>query len=376
MDDNDELLHFYDIQGESLYTNPPDPNYPLIDHGLDEDKVWAFKMTGYNQSAVSNIYKSDVYAASRMNHIPWWAAKLTTPAFYKNEKFQKMMQQWDWRKGLEAIKMKHALIHNNYDRNLRDSQKAEIQSYLGWVRDQQQKEFLKDVYITDNKPQTPKYNVNNQKELDTFYRYQKSLEQYNSDIEGTQQTTKKGKYELGSLAQRIFEPMQQAETDENGMRFIKVQDAEIRRVDEETMRKMYDNALERNLEPMSDDVESDEFRIQLMEDLEADNVSLEKWNEIMCNELGVFKGGEKYDYVTDIRRQFDPSLATSKIDKIFETIPEHVFWDIKKPLDRHQEEVLRENQYNPTRQHYANDFFDLRATEEWRRNRDTKRDLN
>jgi hypothetical protein len=49
-------------------------------------------------------------------------------------------------------------------------------------------------------------------------------------------------------------------------------------VDEETMRKMYDNALERNLEPMSDDVESDEFRIQLMEDLEADNVSLEKWN--------------------------------------------------------------------------------------------------
>ena len=87
MDDNDELLHFYDIQGESLYTNPPDPNYPLIDHGLDEDKVWAFKMTGYNQSAVSNIYKSDVYAASRMNHSPWWAAKLTTPAFYKNEKF-------------------------------------------------------------------------------------------------------------------------------------------------------------------------------------------------------------------------------------------------------------------------------------------------
>jgi hypothetical protein len=41
------------------------------------------------------------------------------------------------------------------------------------------------VYITDNKPKTPKYNVNNQKELDTFYRYQKSLEQYNIDIEGT-----------------------------------------------------------------------------------------------------------------------------------------------------------------------------------------------
>lgn len=48
MDDNDEVLHFYDIQGESLYTNPPDPNYPLIDHGIDEDHVWAFRKTGYN----------------------------------------------------------------------------------------------------------------------------------------------------------------------------------------------------------------------------------------------------------------------------------------------------------------------------------------
>lgn len=65
MDDNDELLHFYDIQGESIYTNPPDPNMPLIDHGLDEDNVWAFKITGYNQRAVSNIYKSDIYAAAR-----------------------------------------------------------------------------------------------------------------------------------------------------------------------------------------------------------------------------------------------------------------------------------------------------------------------
>lgn len=56
MDDNDGVLHFYDIQGESLYTNPPDDNLPLIDHGLDEDKVWAFRMTAYNQSAVINRY--------------------------------------------------------------------------------------------------------------------------------------------------------------------------------------------------------------------------------------------------------------------------------------------------------------------------------
>jgi hypothetical protein len=49
MDDNDGLFHFYDIQGESLYTNPRDPNMPTIDHGLDEDHVWAFRLSGYNQ---------------------------------------------------------------------------------------------------------------------------------------------------------------------------------------------------------------------------------------------------------------------------------------------------------------------------------------
>jgi hypothetical protein len=29
-------LYFYDVQGESVYTNPPDTNLPVIDHGLDE----------------------------------------------------------------------------------------------------------------------------------------------------------------------------------------------------------------------------------------------------------------------------------------------------------------------------------------------------
>ncbi len=62
--------------------------------------------------------------------------------------------------------------------------------------------------MTDNKHKTPKYNVNNQKELDTFYKYQKSLEKYNKEVDTeVQSLTKKGKYEKGTLAQRIFEPL-------------------------------------------------------------------------------------------------------------------------------------------------------------------------
>lgn len=46
--DTDEKLIYYDAQGESLYTNPPNPNAPVIDHGLDEEYIWAFRKSNYN----------------------------------------------------------------------------------------------------------------------------------------------------------------------------------------------------------------------------------------------------------------------------------------------------------------------------------------
>lgn len=111
MDDNDGALHFYDFQGESLYTNPPDPNLPVIDHGLDEDNVWAFRISGYNQSAVFNQYTRDIYKATQQSHVPFWGQKLATPVFYSEAKMQKFHKQWNQRLGLELIKVRQALHH-------------------------------------------------------------------------------------------------------------------------------------------------------------------------------------------------------------------------------------------------------------------------
>lgn len=61
LDDNDETLTFFDIQGESLYTNPPSSQNPTIDHGLDEDEIWAFRLSNYNQVAVTNSYMRGLY---------------------------------------------------------------------------------------------------------------------------------------------------------------------------------------------------------------------------------------------------------------------------------------------------------------------------
>lgn len=52
--DSDEVFEFYDIQGESVFSNPPNPNSPLVDHGLDEDYIWAFQRDLYNQEVVKN----------------------------------------------------------------------------------------------------------------------------------------------------------------------------------------------------------------------------------------------------------------------------------------------------------------------------------
>lgn len=92
MEDNDQKLYFYDLQGESLYTNPPDTNQPTLDHGLDEEHPWAWNVTGYNQIVVKNQYVRSLWDSTKKLHLPTWGQKLFTPAYYKDEKFSKLMK--------------------------------------------------------------------------------------------------------------------------------------------------------------------------------------------------------------------------------------------------------------------------------------------
>ena len=106
--DTDEKFIPADTQGENLYTNPPDPNQPFVDHALDEESIWNFRKTNYNQQVVFNPYTKDAWAASCENYLPWWGIKLGTPAFYKENKWGKFIEQHNLRLGLEILKMKHA----------------------------------------------------------------------------------------------------------------------------------------------------------------------------------------------------------------------------------------------------------------------------
>ena len=65
---------------------------PVIDHGLDELKVWAFNLTGYNQEVIKNNYSLNMWNATKSNHVPHWGQKLFTPAFFREEKMEAFKQ--------------------------------------------------------------------------------------------------------------------------------------------------------------------------------------------------------------------------------------------------------------------------------------------
>ena len=109
--DNDEAWDFYDIQGESLYSNPPSQQTPAIDQGGDEEHIWAFPRTIYNQTLVKNEYFDGGSKEVMKSFAPHWGQKMTQPHFFKEAKMEKFFRHWEHRKGLEALKVKHAALY-------------------------------------------------------------------------------------------------------------------------------------------------------------------------------------------------------------------------------------------------------------------------
>lgn len=74
------------------------------------------------------------------------------------------------------------------------------------------------------------------------------------------------------------------------------------------------------------------LRIALMEEIQANDLPLDQWNDMLDKELSIFKSGEKYDYVKDLQDAYQEGLKTPLAIKILDTIPAHYFWDIKTPI--------------------------------------------
>jgi hypothetical protein len=75
---------------------------------------------------------------------------------------------------------------------------------------------------------------------------------------------------------------------------------------------------------------SNNFCIKELEEGVA-GFQIEEFHNALDKELGIFGKNEKYSYVKDLKDAHTAALKTSTEEKILGTIPDHVFWDIKKP---------------------------------------------
>jgi len=361
------------MTGESLYTNPPDPNMLHVDAGLEEDFVWAFRMTTYNQSVVTNSYKNNPYSSMSKYHVPFWGHKLMTPIYFREEKYEKFLKQWEWRLGLEQIKLKHALNPNHGDPRAIRAEYQELYDYFNYVKVEQQKEAMRDVYITDHKKKAEKMHTLSEEEDAQFYEYMQSLNNYQKAPEPTRVSQfESGRYPRGSLRQKLFEPLAGARRNADGTLVFEMSERDLANCfSESAMRKEFEKASANEVQPSDeDDEEAEQAMVDAnWDELDEGQLPMEDWEALVDKELDVFLQSDKYSYVKDIEQAFAPGQTASLEAKILKTIPDHAFWDIKRP--RSSEQDMFVNKFNPSRKYPFESFFDRRNYEQWMHDRET-----
>jgi len=109
IDEREDKFKWQTIEGDNMFADPPDSNLgPVVDHQMDEEVIWSFQKNLYNHEVIENEWITNPLIAARKNYAPYWAEKLNTPSKYTPEKEESMKFQWQLRKGLEEVKIKHA----------------------------------------------------------------------------------------------------------------------------------------------------------------------------------------------------------------------------------------------------------------------------
>ena len=143
---------------------------------------------------------------------------------------------------------------------------------------------------------------------------------------------------------------------------------------EDKLRKEYEALKEYGEVWEISEEEENTVRLALLQDLEKNRPhSLDEFNKLLDEEFSIFKDGEEYDYVKDMKDAFSDSLSKTNAQRIFETIPEHAFWDIKTPQSGSEKKFI--NPYNPFRAYPTSSFFDVRDYEEYNDRRKKKENL-
>ena len=170
-----------------------------------------------------------------------------------------------------------------------------------------------DVYVTDHVAADPKLNTASEEEDQDYFDYEQSLEEYNNDSAPAFTPSGSSQYERGSLLQRIMDPFAHASRDENGAIMYNVTDKDLGHFNlenDELMKSEYER-LKGKMDVWDvDEEDEDAWRLAILEELESEKspFKLEDFQNVLDKELAVFKKGEKYDYVKDIKDAYKVSL--------------------------------------------------------------------
>lgn len=260
------------------------------------------------------------------------------PAWYKREKMDKFYRQWDSRIGLEIIKIRQM---NRYGLFPSEAEKVamtnEIEAYLSEAENREREAKFENVYVTDHSTPERKVISNSEEEDADLYNYNQAVDDYNNnDSSRNVFGVRNGRYERGSLLQRALDPFSGAGRDENGTIILDVTDKDLASIDnfedEAALRAEYQNLNSKDDVWDVDGEDENQIRIDLLEELESGKTDFEikHFEKVLHEQLDIFPDG-KYDFARDLKDAYKGSLATTTEQKIFNTIPSHVFWDIKTP---------------------------------------------
>lgn len=250
------------------------------------------------------------------------------------------------------------------DAEAREKITAELNAYVEACYKHEEELQLKDVYVTDHKKVEPKRTTGGSEEDEDFFQYQQAVDDYNNNIP-TQviQGQEKSLYERGTMIQRMLDPFYGAGTDENGTILFQVTDKDLAHLDlenEAKLRREFENIKENN---NVWEVDEENLKVEILKNLEEQNTGfdVEHFRQVVHDELSVF-ANKKYNFAEDLKKGYHRSLRTTTEQKIFDSIPDWVFWDIKTPMVKRP--FIRRNKYNPFRGREYENFFDMRATEQ------------
>lgn len=255
----------------------------------------------------------------------------------------------------------------------------EVTEYITKCEEHEELRKLDDVYVTNHELIPKKYTTSNEEEDQDFFNYQQSIEEYNKSNSTNNRVfgSRKSDYERGSLLQRAVDPFFGSGRDENGTLIVNIEDRDLAHYqldNEEHLRSQFNYQKEKG-EVWEMEEDEDAARIQILKELEEkpEGYDLDDWNEIIRKELGIFTP-DTYSFTRDLKSAYHRSLRTSTEQKILETIPDHYFWDIKTPQNK--QPIVRQNRYNPFRGREFENFFEMRASEEYLENIHKKSNRN